>query len=277
MKIKDILDNCEKKEGDIYSFIKSLKSINVEHKLNKYFDFESIKDCKFKVYNLYKYMSDERRGIWINVAYFEENLVSFWYSAGREGDDSYNHFVLNKEYFLKSIKYLEEISLTEEDYEIFEYLIDEEIKELDYLYGADMSKLLLNLNLDLKYKIGDIVNLNIEEDKNLFPEIEKTYLRGEITYIDPKSSACSYKIKILDYKEIICFNGKNTKRNLFLKTDVLNYTDLFNTDIPFLELSKDQKDTIIKYMFEKVKHMIIDLSYIEENKISKIIDLSYTE
>lgn len=151
MKIKDILENCEKKEGSIYSFLKILEkgAFDYYKNINSWFNFDDIENNKFKVFNLYKDMFDERRGIWLNVAYYEDKLIAFWYAAGREGEDSYNGYVINKTKFIEGIKYLEELS---EEINIEEVSEEEDIEEINYIYGTDMSKKIMDINLNLKYK-----------------------------------------------------------------------------------------------------------------------------
>lgn len=267
MIIKDIL-NLDKRKVDLYNFSQRKDLFEIETTIDYYMDNNYVNnENRFEVFEIFNEMSDSRRGIWFYSAYFDNEPIALWYEAGREGDDSKKGYILNKTKFIECIRYLE--SFKEQD--IKEININDDIQELDYIYGYDISKLLFNHNFDLKYKIDDIVILEQVED--IYPEIKDKNIFCKIIKTDNQSSAFTYQLELIDYKQIPYFDLKNTRNishKIFKITDVLHYNEMMSEEKSYNDLNESQLKVINDFLFDKISLPKITLAYYEENLIKSI-------
>lgn len=267
MIIKDVL-NCEKRKVDIYNFSQRIDLFNIENCVNYYLSDDNINNTRFEVFEIYNQMSDSRRGVWLYSVYFDNEPIAIWYEAGREGDDSKKGFVLNRKKFVESIKYLESFN----DYDdIEEFDINKDLQALDYVYGHDMTKELFNYNFDLKYKVDDIVIL--EQINEVYPEITEKNIVCKIIDIDNKSSAFTYQLELIDYKQIPYFdknNGHKVSYKIFKKLDVLHYNEMMSEEHSYGDFDERQKEIINDFFFNKIVSPKVTLGYIEENLIKSL-------
>lgn len=264
MIIRDIL-KLKKTKSNLYNFTRRLDLFNVDTSLDYYMDDEDVKnENRFEVFEILNQMSDHRRGLWFYSIYFDNEPIAIWYEAGREGDDSNKGYIINKIQFLNAIKYLE--SFKEQD--IKEINIDDDIQELDYIYGYDTSKLLFDNNFDLKYKENDIVIIDSVEE--LYSDIKEKNILCQIVKTDAKSSAFTYTLDLLEYKRIPTFDQKgNISYNNFKKYDIIDWkqVDFINED--YNSLNEAQKDCIKKYIFDDILKVSFTIPFKEENLLKR--------
>lgn len=264
MKIKDIL-KLEKRKVDIYNFINRLNLFDIEHTISDYSNVYEEKNTRVQIFEVYNKMVDYRRGIWIYSIYFDNKPIAIWFEAGREGDDSNKAYIIDKTNFIQAIKYLESLN----DIELNEVDINENIKELDEIYGYDMSEELFQNDLDLKFKVNDIVL--IESVEEAYPEIKDKNIFCKILKTNNKSSAFTYELELVDYKMIPCFvDLKEIKINYnFLKmTDIVELNSVTYNESDYNKLNEKQKQVIQDYLYDKILKPKITLTY-EEEKILK--------
>jgi hypothetical protein len=260
MKIADFLKLPKTKEQYIDDFTHRLNLFGVYDSNLTDLNVYNLDISKIEVFNVFDDCLDGRRGLWIYYATYENEPFAFWYTAGREGNDSKKGFVINKDVFKNAIGYLRTFTETDLDNEVD---INTDFRELNKIYGYDLTNLILKPNHELKFKVDDIVEISNFSYINLKNET----IRAKIIRTNNKTDLDTYVVELLDYKEVPTFvKGVVGSRGtiftkLFPKNQKLKISDIYLSND---ELTAEQNEVIQKYINSN-KSVKFPISYKDEN------------
>jgi len=247
MTIDEILKLSQKK-GDIYDFFSVINKFDFfsdygiyDHLIE---NFEDIK--QIEIFTLFSKMTDHRRGHWIKLIKYRGENVLLTFNAGREGDDFKNFKILDKKLLDSMMSYIQSLIPTPEYEDISEY-------EMNKFYGMDLDKELMDINLTLKFKKGDIISFPYKING------EMVDLKAEILETDNKTRNITYKLVALDY--VYSFDMKDNK--IYPSYSVFNIPEHWH---------KIDRLGGIREIFKKERKFVtFDAQYADEKNMKKVL------
>lgn len=228
------------------------------------FDFDSIPDNKVSLKEIYYHNFDGIRYLGVFLVCFEDKPCALYFTAGRDGDDDKNYFIFDKTLFLSVVSYLESFS----SYNNIETVdINEDLSDLDFIYGQDMGKILFDKTFNTTLKVGDFVSTPTNLIKGW--NFDEEYVKAKIISVDQKSSINTYKISLIDFRKLLFIKRHETTRKIFKKFDVLNFSDFAGGYDSWDELSDEQKEITLSYL-SKLEEPTFFIPFKEEIKLSLI-------
>jgi len=258
MTLEQILE-LPRKEEDTYTIMNRLgEKFNFSYDFGIDFysiDFNNKEDFKdIKIYTLFEKMVDHRRGKWIEVLTYKGKDVMLFLMGGREGDDYKRYHMIDETLFVEVMSDLKGL----EKIDIGNYNNQVGIIEMNTFYGIDLDKELFDINLDLPYSVGDIIEVDMKLNVN---DTEETTVRGKIIEIDNKTTNKTYQVKLLDWVYSVSIKDRDI---IYPKYSVFDFPNDWN------KLSEEDKKHIQKIGKKERNFVMVIFSYEEGKKFKKI-------